>query len=59
MINNKLEFVEGCVNGEDQEFIYKALYKAKDVMFINKVLSFYVNEKVQFLTHIILDDLTL
>lgn len=38
----KLVYTEGCINGEDQEFIYKCLSRATKVHFINKVLSFYL-----------------
>lgn len=38
----KLIYTEGCVSGEDQEFIIKALSRANRVIFIDKILSFYV-----------------
>jgi glycosyltransferase involved in cell wall biosynthesis len=41
----KLVYTEGCINGEDQEFIYKCLSRATKVHFINKVLSFYLYRK--------------
>jgi len=40
---HELLFYEGCINGEDQEFCYKALSQASEIMFINKVLSYAVN----------------
>lgn len=42
---NGLNYTEGCINGEDQEFSIKALSRADNVVFINKVLSFYVQRK--------------
>jgi glycosyltransferase involved in cell wall biosynthesis len=42
LINNNLLFTEGCVNGEDQEFILKALFSSNKIVFINKVLSYYL-----------------
>ena len=40
-----LKYTEGCTNGEDQEFIYKALAHANRVVFTDKVLSYYVKRK--------------
>ncbi|WP_172194838.1 glycosyltransferase family 2 protein [Saccharibacillus qingshengii] len=37
-----LGYEPGCVNGEDQEFIYKALCRAEDVRFIDESLLCYV-----------------
>jgi len=37
-----IKYTPGCVNGEDQEFTIKALSRAKDVIFINSVLCYYV-----------------
>lgn len=45
LYNNELYYSEGCANGEDQEFTFKALSKAGSVGFINTVLSFYVQRK--------------
>ncbi|QOX65167.1 glycosyltransferase family 2 protein [Anoxybacterium hadale] len=42
---NQLQYTEGCSNGEDQEFMAKALAKAKGVTFINESLLFYVQRK--------------
>ncbi|MDD4582930.1 MAG: glycosyltransferase family A protein [Eubacteriales bacterium] len=41
----RLKYTEGCSNGEDQEFAYKALSKANNVVFINTILLFYVQRK--------------
>ncbi|WP_052410156.1 glycosyltransferase family 2 protein [Paenibacillus durus] len=35
-------YAAGCINGEDQEYTFKALALAADVVFIDKVLSFYL-----------------
>ena len=40
---NKLYFYEGCINGEDQEFIVKAIVNAKYIYGINETLFYYVN----------------
>lgn len=37
-----IRYTEGCINGEDQEFIYKALSQAEEVYFIKHVLSYYL-----------------
>ncbi|WP_339317988.1 glycosyltransferase family A protein [Paenibacillus sp. FSL R10-2734] len=37
-----LQYTERCVNGEDQEFIYKALSRAASVITLPDVLSFYL-----------------
>lgn len=42
LIKNKLKYTEGCINGEDLEFIFKSLTKAKKTKFINKTLSYYL-----------------
>lgn len=42
LLENGLLYAAGCSNGEDQEFIYKALSKTNNVLFLNKVLSFYL-----------------
>lgn len=42
LISNLVTYTDGCVNGEDQEFTFKALSCAENVYFINKVLSFYL-----------------
>jgi len=39
---NKIKYVDGCANGEDQEFTIKALARSKQVLFIDKILSYYV-----------------
>ena len=38
-------YTEGCIAGEDSEFIFKSLSKAKDVYFINKTMSYYVQRE--------------
>lgn len=45
LIKYNLKYTEGCVAGEDLEFTYKALSNAKDVIFINRVLSYYVQRQ--------------
>ena len=45
LIQEGIRYTEGCVAGEDSEFIYKCLCRAKEVCYINKVLSFYVQRK--------------
>lgn len=45
IIDNKLLYTEGCSNGEDQEFTFKALSRANKFCFINKILSFYVQRE--------------
>ena len=45
LIENRLSYTEGCTSGEDQEFTYKALSKASSVIFIDKVLSYYLQRK--------------
>lgn len=42
LIKNNIRYIEGCCSGEDQEFTYKSLARAKEVVFINKTLFFYV-----------------
>ncbi|WNS41980.1 glycosyltransferase family A protein [Paenibacillus sp. MMS20-IR301] len=42
LLEHGLRYTERCVNGEDQEFIYKALARAKRVVSRPEVLSFYV-----------------
>ncbi|MEK3663038.1 glycosyltransferase family A protein [Paenibacillus sp. FSL F4-0236] len=37
-----LQYTERCVNGEDQEFIYKALSRAATVITLPDILSFYL-----------------
>lgn len=39
---NNLRYFPNCINGEDQEFIYKALINIDKAVFINKILSNYV-----------------
>lgn len=42
LLNHELNYTERCVNGEDQEFIYKALSRATKVITIPELLSFYL-----------------
>ncbi|WP_410513142.1 glycosyltransferase family A protein [Paenibacillus sp. BR2-3] len=42
LLENGIEYTERCVNGEDQEFIYKALSRAPKVISIPDVLSYYL-----------------
>lgn len=42
LLENDIRYTERCVNGEDQEFIYKALSRASRVISIPDVLSYYV-----------------
>lgn len=41
LLDNDLNYTVGCINGEDQEFTFKALYKARRVVFLKYVLFFY------------------
>ncbi|NTW72275.1 MAG: glycosyltransferase family 2 protein [Eubacteriaceae bacterium] len=45
IMENGLIYTEGCSNGEDQEFTFKAVSMAREVYFIQEVLSFYVQRK--------------
>ncbi|MGH4139643.1 glycosyltransferase family 2 protein [Clostridium sp.] len=45
LIQNDIKYTQGCVNGEDQEFTIKALSRAKDVIFIDSVLCYYVQRE--------------
>ncbi|SDQ14047.1 glycosyltransferase [Carnobacterium viridans] len=42
LVDNDIQYTEGCINGEDQEFTFKALSKSGKVVFINHVLSYYL-----------------
>jgi glycosyltransferase involved in cell wall biosynthesis len=42
LLDHGILYTERCVNGEDQEFIYKALSRAVRVVSIPEVLSYYV-----------------
>lgn len=42
LLRHELKYTERCVNGEDQEFIYKALSRATKVISIPELLSFYL-----------------
>lgn len=45
LCENQLRYTEGCSNGEDQEFSIKVLSKADCVIFIDEILSFYVQRQ--------------
>lgn len=45
IMENAILYSEGCSNGEDQEFIFKAISMAREVCFVPEVLSFYVQRK--------------
>jgi glycosyltransferase involved in cell wall biosynthesis len=45
ILNNNLAYTNGCINGEDQEFTFKALSEASQVIFLNEVLSYYVQRE--------------
>lgn len=45
LLKYDLKYTEGCSNGEDQEFTYKLLSRAKDISFIKEVLSFYLKRE--------------
>lgn len=42
LLENGIIYTEGCSNGEDQEFTFKALAVADKVFFLDRTLSFYV-----------------
>lgn len=42
LLENEIKYTERCVNGEDQEFIYKTLSRAGKVITLAEVLSFYL-----------------
>ncbi|MFE4142771.1 glycosyltransferase family 2 protein [Peribacillus sp. YIM B13472] len=42
LLKYNIKYTEGCSNGEDQEFTYKFLSKVNHVLFVNEVLSYYV-----------------
>jgi len=41
----KIRFTEGCMNGEDREFILKCLAMSKSVTFLPRTMSYYVQRK--------------
>jgi glycosyltransferase involved in cell wall biosynthesis len=45
LMQYNLKYTEGCANGEDQEFTIKALCRASEVVFIDKILSYYVQRE--------------
>jgi len=42
LLEHGILYTEQCINGEDQEFIYKALSRASQLVSLPNVLSFYV-----------------
>ncbi|KGE19754.1 glycosyltransferase family 2 protein [Paenibacillus wynnii] len=42
LLKHEIQYTEQCINGEDQEFIYKALSRASKVTSLPEVLSFYL-----------------
>lgn len=42
---HRFKYTEGCISGEDLEFTYKVLSQAHDIMFVNKILSYYVQRR--------------
>lgn len=42
---HRIEFIYGCNNGEDIEFNYKALARAKHVYVLDKILLYYVQRE--------------
>ncbi|MNB71614.1 putative glycosyltransferase EpsJ [compost metagenome] len=42
LLKENIWYTAGCVNGEDQEFTFKALAKAGEMIFIDRALSFYL-----------------
>jgi glycosyltransferase involved in cell wall biosynthesis len=45
LIKHELYYYEGCTNGEDQEFSLKAILNADNILFVNKILSNYVQRR--------------
>jgi len=45
LYDKNISYTEGCPNGEDQEFTYKCLGRANKVLFINDILSYYLQRK--------------
>lgn len=45
LLNIGINYTEGCTNGEDQEFIYKALAKAENVLYVKQILSYYLQRE--------------
>lgn len=39
----EIDYTPGCINGEDQEYTFKALAKSDEVVYIDRVLSFYLS----------------
>lgn len=45
LLNNSLKYTDGCSNGEDQEFIIKAVSISNKVIFLPEILSYYVQRE--------------
>ncbi|MBY9080241.1 glycosyltransferase [Paenibacillus sp. HN-1] len=45
LLKESIRYTPGCVNGEDQEFTFKALAKADELVFIDRALSFYLERE--------------
>jgi len=45
LIESGLLYEPDCVNGEDQEFIYRALGRSREVRFVDEPLMFYVQRR--------------
>lgn len=45
IVENNLYFTEDCVAGEDLEFIYKAIFHSHEILFIDKIMSYYVKRE--------------
>lgn len=45
LVENGISYTEGCINGEDQEFTFKALSRSEKVICINHVLSYYLQRE--------------
>lgn len=45
LIDNSIEYYEGCNYGEDYEFICKCVCKSKSIISVNQILSHYVQRE--------------
>ena len=45
LATNNLQFYEGCAAGEDTEFIFKALSRANNVLYMRDILTYYVQRR--------------
>lgn len=48
LTDNKLQFTEGCMSGEDTEFVCKALSHARRVLYTRDILTYYVQRQGSF-----------